>query len=688
MVTTEIRIFAYLSNYVLLAVFIGSGIGMLWPHKISILWTSTVMTIIMFGLTIDFIIHLPGIEFQVFKGTTELLSPLSDSYIWLQTGSFSLPKVVIGIILTIFLFFLLSLMFLPPGKYLGDSLNKIQRPLIGYSINILASLLGVWCFYILSLLGISPYVGLVIGQGFLIFLLQTNRERLVGVVILCILSALLYNQSRNIQKSDDKTIWSPYQKLTLSNIGTPPISYRPEGWGVYVNNTGYMGLFDLSSRALQEKATEIKRFFSSDTSEALFSNHYQLPYIFNPTSVNVLIIGGGGGNDAAAAIRANIKKIDVVEIDPAIIALGKVYHPEHPYSSPFVSTYISDGRNYLETTRKTYDLIVMGLADSHTVGSSFTNVQLDNYLYTKEALIKAKEKLNKDGLLFITFEVQKPWIGQHLFKTLRLAFGYDPVVFEVRSDGIYGWGGSMFAIGKQADTIVKILEKNAELHHFVQKHALDYSGNDVNVLTDNWPYIYLNKPSVPILHIILSVLFLGIVYLLIRTFTNLERVEPNFFFMGVGFVLLEFQNISKASLLIGNTWVTNVLIISGVLLFVLIGNVMIGKKTISLRQGLSGLFFFLVLQLIFPLSWFSKFPYVFKISGALIFLTIPHIFSSVVFAGLYQSQKNKATAMGSNLIGSAVGGFLEMLAYQWGMTSLILLVIFAYGVGTWKLLRR
>ena len=46
----------------------------------------------------------------------------------------------------------------------------------------------------------------------------------------------------------------------------------------------------------------------------------------------------------------------------------------------------------------------------------------------------------------------------------------------------------------------------------------------------------------------------------------------HFFFLGAAFMLLEVQNISKAAVVLGNTWTVNAVIISGVLVMILLAN--------------------------------------------------------------------------------------------------------------------
>ena len=51
LVGTEIRIFAYLSNYVLLAVFLGTGLGMILKKKTPLIYSSFAFFLIIIVLT-------------------------------------------------------------------------------------------------------------------------------------------------------------------------------------------------------------------------------------------------------------------------------------------------------------------------------------------------------------------------------------------------------------------------------------------------------------------------------------------------------------------------------------------------------------------------------------------------------------------------------------------------------------
>jgi len=78
-----------------------------------------------------------------------------------------------------------------------------------------------------------------------------------------------------------------------------------------------------------------------------------------------------------------------------------------------------------------YDLIVYGILDSQTLLSGMSGVRLDNYVYTVEGLQHAREHLSPDGVIALTFFVERWWIKQRLADTLLEVFGEPPAQIAV-----------------------------------------------------------------------------------------------------------------------------------------------------------------------------------------------------------------------------------------------------------------
>jgi spermidine synthase len=681
LVSTEIRIFAYISNLVLLAIFFGSGLGMIFKNKkkYSLSYTVVFLFIIACILVLKFIVRFPNLEFNLFSGVTEMLAPLSEAHIWGQVNTYSLTGVAIGVVLTVFIFFVISFAFVPIGGFLGDKLDKSKRPILAYSLNIVASLLGMWAFHLFSVGGLSPFFGLFLGQLILLLLIKNKTLKTLALAAVMSTVVLILPREAHQPGSRPVTYWSPYQKLSLGLLQQVK-PYQAEGWKLEVNNVNYMALLDLSEEEFLKREEAVEKHLGDEYKEIEFLNQYSLPFRFKSKPKDVLIIGGGAGNDAAAALKADAQNITVVEIDPVIVSLGKKYHPEKPYEKDNIDIFVNDGRAFLETTNKKYDLVIMSLADSHTLTSSLTNLRLDNYLYTFESLKKVKDVLKNDGLMFLSFEVNRPWIGDRIKKTVYDVFGYDPKIFEVRSDGIFGWGGYFFVVSKSKNTLDNILKKNSSLAAFIEKKEADFNKN-TNKLTDDWPYLYLDKPRLPLIHILVSLILLGSLFVFRDRLIKERKLNLTFFVLGAGFMLFEFQNISKSSLIFGNTWMTNLFIVTGVLIFVLAANLAAYKKFLNFKQAFILLLLSLLANFIVPIGFFNSFSGINKLVFSTLFLTAPHFFSGLIFVSFFKKVKDKSLAFGSNFLGSVLGGLLEMFSFLLGINTLLLLVVFFYSLG-------
>ena len=119
----------------------------------------------------------------------------------------------------------------------------------------------------------------------------------------------------------------------------------------------------------------------------------------------VLSIGPGGGMDILLAHKNGAKKIDGVEINPAIDKIMKneeiIKFAGKPYSIDGVRYFTEDGRTFVEHSKDKYDMIFLSLAKTGT--GTFGIALVEGYIYTLEAFDDYLEKLTTDGsIVFVT----------------------------------------------------------------------------------------------------------------------------------------------------------------------------------------------------------------------------------------------------------------------------------------------
>jgi spermidine synthase len=218
------------------------------------------------------------------------------------------------------------------------------------------------------------------------------RFATAAVFLLCLFLATI-----NTEK-DTTVYWSPYQELSISPVlqSNETIAYN-----LKTNGDWYQKIFNLSGQFVDSHPDLFKDV-------ALAWNAYNLPYHFYPHPNSVLVLGAGTGNDVAADLRNGSNRVVAVEIDPLILHLGKRLHFEKPYDSDRVTPVLNDARSYLQNDTEQFDLIMFSLLDSHTTSSHFTNIRIDNYVYTKEALQAARRHLRPGGLMVVKILGRRP----------------------------------------------------------------------------------------------------------------------------------------------------------------------------------------------------------------------------------------------------------------------------------------
>jgi spermidine synthase len=456
-----------------------------------------------------------------------------------------------------------------------------------------------------------------------------------------------------LQPGKTETYWSPYQKLTLIPLLKNEEVVR---YVLKTNDSWFQEIVDLSPEAVSRNP-ELYR-------EAPLEFHkYNLPYRFYKKPENVLIAGAGLGNDVAAALRNGAGRITAVEIDPVIYDQGKRKHFERPYDSDRVRLRVDDARSFVQNAKEKYDLVVFSILDSHTTSSHYTNIRLDNYVYTLESLQATRRLLKPDGLLVMSFSSERPWFAGRLKELFTKAFGKEPLT-------VLGW--PYFFVTGPGDRVERALAADPDLKAYIEtQRTLDIE--EATLTTDDWPYLYQQYRGIPVVIWLISLGLGGISWL---TFRKLDRdvrgIQWHFFFLGAAFMLLEVQAISKMALLFGTTWLVNSFVITAVLLFILLSNLAVSLGTFPPGLAYAGLFGFLALGYLVPAN--SLFVESFLLRAVLStgLYCAPVFFAGIVFISSFRDAGFRAEAFGSNLLGALVGGLLESLSFLTGIKALVI----------------
>jgi spermidine synthase len=661
---TEIRVFAYFQNLALVACFLGFGLGC---------FQSARKKGYLFGVAaLGTLVILAELPFARWKVLLEILSSAlslsTDAQLWSLLLPPSQTYVFVAFLASAALVSCLLLLIIatmvPVGRWVGTYLDAAKNPISAYSVNLLGSIVGIWLFAGMAYLRLAPVFWF--GLAFVLFLLVRRRGTRVGILesllIVASLLLLFYADFRG-----GEIHWSPYQKLQVVDVGD-------RQFDLLVNNTGYMTMANVSPDYLAQHPGFAARYKNSA---------YDAPWQFIGVRDRVLIVGAGAGNDAAAALRNGAGQIDAVEIDPVIYSLGKRLHPDQPYSSDRVHVILNDARAYLRSAPQKYDVIVFGLLDSHTQFSGYSNMRIDNYVYTEQSLREAQRLLKPSGVLVVRFEVRPPWtwMGNRFYSMFDDIFGRAPVVFYGRQIGGLV-EGTVFLASNDGGVWERAAQP--ELAKFIENNPPAFQKDAVGApppVTDDWPYVYHHEHTIPRTYLTVSLILLVIAFLATRqSLEPAKRSTWYFFFLGAGFLLLETQMISRLALYYGSTWQVNCVVLSAIMIVLVLANAFVQRVPGVRLSPLYGMLIAALIAIFFA-PWDSL-PFGTRVSGTLLAAAycVPLFFAGVIFTETFRKFENKSNAFGSNIIGAVAGGLAQNFSFVIGLKALLLLAAVFYAL--------
>lgn len=169
-------------------------------------------------------------------------------------------------------------------------------------------------------------------------------------------------------------------------------------------------------------------YAGGDTAAAEESIHFA--FLQNPHARRALLIGGGAGGGLAEALKYPAMSFDYVELDPEIVRLSLRFLPDKEKSGLLnkrVHIAYRDGRAFLQSSRETYDLIVLDLPEP-------ANAQVNRF-YTREFFELARTRLSSGGVFSFRIPSAENYLSPArrmflatLYRTLKSVFSRVEVV--------------------------------------------------------------------------------------------------------------------------------------------------------------------------------------------------------------------------------------------------------------------
>ena len=610
---------ALFTNFVLLASFLGIGIGFLRARAGRDLFP--LAPLVLAGLVV-FVFLFPVRVGNFAAGTL--------------VGHFQLPALPEWLELTVIFLGVTAVMAL-----VAEGVARVFatfEPLEAYRLDIIGSIAGIAVFSLLSFVQAPPVVwGLIVAS--VIWFLSTGRRMFKGIALGFVVAVFA------VQSFLPNTLWSPYYRVTY--VGPADDG----GVSVRVNNISHQSIHSLETLR---------------ASLPLYSVPYEMT-AGNPLN-DVLIVGAGTGNDVAVALSQGARRVVAVEIDPALVELGRELHPDRPYQDPRVEVHIQDGRAFLEQTEERFDLILFALPDSLTLVTGQAALRLESYLFTIDALDEARRHLRPEGA-FSAYNYYLTHVFERYAHTLELIYGHQPCI----------WQGE--ALGGRSQWVMTVGEGTSAVSCEFEPVSLAEAPPPA---TDDYPFPYLAEREIPPRYLIALALILVASLGLVRVASGpLGRMRPyvDLFFMGAAFLLLETKNVVQFALLFGTTWFVNALVFAGILLSVLAAIEVARRRRLPRPPILYAvLLVALAVAWVIPQESLLALPLVPRFAAAVAIAFAPVFLANLIFAQRFKDVGSSLSAFGANLLGAMVGGILEYASLLVGFRALLIAVAVLYGL--------
>lgn len=185
---------------------------------------------------------------------------------------------------------------------------------------------------------------------------------------------------------------TPYQKVEI---------YETDTWGNLMTIDGMVMLSEKDEFVYHEMLTHVGMFA-------------------HPNPKKVLIIGGGDGGTAREVMRhPSVVRVDMVEIDEAVVRASKLHMPEvGDFDNPKLNVIYENGLEFVAKVKGEYDVVIID-------GSDPVGPAVD--LFKKEFYQNCYNCLTDNGIL--TAQTESPWVG-HYHESISNLFGVLEEVFE------------------------------------------------------------------------------------------------------------------------------------------------------------------------------------------------------------------------------------------------------------------
>jgi spermidine synthase len=426
---TSVYSFGIMLSVFIVGIGLGSAIATrLLPSVRSAVVALIIVELVASGYTlfgIGYFDQLPALYVGLFGSLAALGGDLVDPFVIVLLSKASIAAIVFLVPTLMFgaAFPLVAKIYAQRAAASGRDVGII------YAANTVGGVLGSFLggFVILPFVGTQVTIvamsvaGVLIAVAIAIPLAQGLTRQVTAFVSACLaLQAFFFFSPWNPLLIDAGPYWLQYPNAEAMIQGQldKHLHYYREGVNVNVSVTGTEEEVDTITINGKPMATTIL----PDVANQYLLGH--LPMLLHPDPQDSVVIGLGAGMTFGALVRHG-NAADVVEISPEIVEGTRLFakYNRSVLDQPNANVIFDDGRNYLMTTRKKYDVITEDPLDPFFMGSG--------YLYDLEHFENARRALKPGGIMCQYLPLYQLGVEETriIMKTFNEVFPYVTVWF-------------------------------------------------------------------------------------------------------------------------------------------------------------------------------------------------------------------------------------------------------------------
>jgi len=298
-----------------------------------------------------------------------------------------------------------------------------------YAVNTASSVLGAFVagFVLIATIGVNT--GLLLLAALYgatsLLLVSSKPARLVSGLVVMVIAGLVLNPEIRAPR-----YWY--------NGGFTQAFAVPEANTAFLEEgvTATVGIVQNGSeRQLTVNGVIVAQTKEHDLWDLLSKAH--LPMLIHPNPKRVALVGLGAGVSLGAVEKYDVDVLDCIEISPEVVRACRLFERVNQdcLADPRLNLILNDGRHFLETTDKEYDVINVDPTDPPVCP-----------LYTQDFFHACKNRLADGGLM-----VQ--WVPVFRLSPDNIAIVFNAFLQEFSSTSIWYNGTAALLIGRKGGPI-------------------------------------------------------------------------------------------------------------------------------------------------------------------------------------------------------------------------------------------